>query len=356
MTGKEKFYLLSETVGWNCSIYIDDFLLELLNSQDYKSLTTNVSSAAEHLSYDAHNVVYNFNNLNLEPKTFTDYVILKNQISYLSLVSNEEFYLNPFLVENDYHGNVNSIGDLIVEHNSKLYTINSLIISDEYDEEKKKEIIEERLEYYLNDIDSLLNRTIFILKNESINNTSKATTHFSRFLEILLFVILNLFALFIFTRHSDLFFSYIYNPDFSNSITYIIYFFIPILFMYDLFFILFHSYRAKITEPYNYAMRFIKNNASRVFEDLKNNCESLYFYISKAIDEKRILKDDIHTFSKIENTYIDIKSILESKKLTQKRLYVFLKAMLIIFFTLATILFIYSFIIYVITELLGVIL
>ena len=126
--------------------------------------------------------------------------------------------------------------------------------------------------------------------------------------------------------------------------------------MYDLFFILFHSYRAKITEPYNYAMRFIKNNASRVFEDLKNNCESLYFYISKAIDEKRILKDDIHTFSKIENTYIDIKSILESKKLTQKRLYVFLKAMLIIFFTLATILFIYSFIIYVITELLGVIL
>ena len=34
MTGKEKFYLLSETVGWNCSIYIDDFLLELLNACD----------------------------------------------------------------------------------------------------------------------------------------------------------------------------------------------------------------------------------------------------------------------------------------------------------------------------------
>ena len=94
-----------------------------------------------------------------------------------------------------------------------------------------------------------------------------------------------------------------------------------ILFLYDFFFLLFHSYRSRIYEPYNYARRFLKKNQEKLFQDIQDEKDKLYAYISLAITNHVTLKNDIKDFSKLSSSYIDFKSVNEVSAKANGRFY-----------------------------------
>lgn len=134
------------------------------------------------------------------------------------------------------------------------------------------------------------------------------------------------------------------------AMTYVIYLFPFALFVYDVFFILFHSYRAKISEPYNYARRFLQKNSEKVFDDIQRQAESLSDYICGAINNRLLLQNDIKDFSKLSTSYVDFKKVLNVSSLMEGKTYKMLKSLKNIFSTISWVITMITFIIYMISA------
>lgn len=347
MTGDMKFYLLAEEGGWNCSSIAHSYTEFLNNSKAYQIIIENIPVVEKHISHRAKSILDAYNEITLKPETVKDCFILENAINYVALHSYEEYYLNPLTIDPNYSGNITSIGQLIFDYKGKEVPLNDIILDETTSNEEKKDYVYAQLEYYLDDIDDLVYSSLEETKKEI--ETNKSNSILSLTFEVILTILLNviLFIMFIYHYDGANYFIYHFEKDKTMSYFYLLY--SSSLLLYDITFAIYHSYKAKILEPYNYAKRFLKKNSDKVFDDLYQSKDKLFNYITGAINEKIILQNDIKDFSKLSSSYIDFQAVLNSSKLKSKKTYKVLKSIDITFLTLTSLISIISLIMYIIS-------
>ena len=349
MTGEMRFYLLAEMSGWNCTSYSYSYSDFLKNSNAYKILTENIHEVKKHITHRAESILQAYDEITFSPKNVKDCFIIETAINYVALHSFEEFYINPLTINPYYDGRIKSIGELMIDLKGDEVSINELISNENTSVEEKKEIVYNQLENYLDDADDLIYNSLEKIKSEAI--TSNRFASFKFFMEFFFVLFLNSFLAFMFIYNFQQFTFFFTNFQYNKVMSYIAVIFPMMVFIYDIVFAIYHSYRANILEPYNYAKRFLKIHADRVFDDLYDEKERLFNYISTAIDNKITLENDITSFSKLSSSYVDFQAVLSSSQLKRKKRYRFLKGMDLSISTVAVLVGVVSLIIY----LLGII-
>lgn len=356
MDGKMKFYLLAELSGWNCQAYLQDEKRKIQESDSLSLLRENVKKAKEHLSGRAKEVVRCYENLRIDPKSVYQAFLIENTIDYLCLHSFPEYYLNPFAVDPDYVGEISSIGELIFECAGEEKPLNDIILDENIPNRIKKEAISLQLDDYQADMERIVQQSTTRAKKEAF--TPKRDTLFAilRGAELSFFIIVNVFLAVIFLRPFELFQSLIYTPDPTRMMTYVLYLFPALVFLYDLVFVIFQSYRMRVRESFEYARRFLSKNSSTVLESIHETRDRLYDYICGAINNRIALLGDIKDFSRLKDSYIDLRAVLLFSNVRKKRLYRILRGLLIAMTTIALIAFLFSFLVYLLGSLFEVVL
>ncbi len=344
MTGEMKLYLLAELSGWNCTSYAYSYYDYLKNNKAYQILESNINEVKKHISRKAEAIVDAYNEITFQPSNVKECFLIENAINYVALHSFEEYYVNPLTINPNYKGRLLTIGELIFDFKGEERPLNDIILDESYSDELKKEAVYLQLEQYLDDANDLVYSSLENVKNEATYKIK--TSVYKVAFECLLIIIFNvLYAFMLCYPYKD--FQYFFTAFESNKVTsYVVLLFSFFLFAYDLIFTIFHSYKAMILEPYNYAKRFLNKHASKVFDDLYDTKEKLYNYISGAIKEKIVLTNDIKDFSKLSSSYIDFEAVLNASKLKGKKTYKVLRTADLSFLTLTSIIALLSFIIY----------
>lgn len=354
MENSLKFYLLAEKGGWDASSYAYQYRKTFTESRAYQILSYNVLEAKKHLSEDAKAIVREFENLSMEPTSLEESFILETRLNYLALHSFPEFYINPIALDPNYIGQVSSIGDLIVEYENVPYSINDLILNQSIPMDKKKELIWERSEHFRADMDGIVNESIRIINKRAFAKESNGKELIRSIFDGCMFFLWNLFFLFTLLYPLNPYWECFFNPQYNKVMTYVSYLFPFFLFLFDLFFVLFHTYRSKISEPYNYARRFLRKNSEKVYQDIQQQQEKLYDYICGAINNRIILKNDIRDFSKLSTSYVDFNEVLNVRELKKKKTFILLSSLNYIFETLSGITFLVTFIFFIIGMVLHI--
>ena len=321
MNPKRYFYLLAEEGGWDCSSYAFSYRDQIVNSSAYRILQINVLECRKYPTSSAKRIAKDFDNLYLEPLTVKDTFVLERQINYLALHSFPAFYLNPLAIDPNYNGEVSSIGDLRFTLEGKERTLNEIILDKNSTIDRKKHDVNNKLEFFLKDRNGLVLESISQLKKQTSSDKKERKRRIRRISDFVYCAILNLLQLFFFLYPNEIFRRGILTPTKSNPFAYIGWMYFLILFLYDFCFLLFHSYRSRIYEPYNYARRFLKKNQEKLFQDIQDEKDKLYAYISLAITNHVTLKNDIKDFSKLSSSYIDFKSVNEVSAKANGRFY-----------------------------------
>ena len=346
MDSKMKFYLLAELSGWNCQSYVKDEKKRILESESYVLLKENVRKAKKHLSGKAREIVRSYEKLKIDPKTVYQSFLTENSVDYLCLHSFPEYYLNPFAVDPDYEGEITSIGELIFECAGEEKPLNEFILDDNISNKIKKEAVSIKLDYYLSDMELIVKKSIAQAKKEAFNPRRDTISAVLRFLVCAFFVVANVFLMILFIRPFEIFHDFLYQPDPTRLMTYVLYLFPVVVFLYDLVFVLFQSYRTRLRESFEYARRFLSKNADSVLDSIHDTRDRLFDYICGAINNRMALLGDIKDFSRLKDSYIDLRAVLLFGSLKKKRTYRFLRGLIIAMTTIALIAFLFAFIVY----------
>lgn len=325
MDEDKKFYLLAEISGWNCSNYTEEYGSKIQNSSSYRTLKYNIPEAEGVFTQDAKELIENYNNLDFNPSTIKECFLLEEKVNYLALHSDPRFYINPFSIVPNYIGSISSIGDLALSINGKDTTINEIIFDDNITIEDKKKVVEEKVDYYLYDFEQLVSEAIGNAKSRTNQERKTQNKFFKRtVMKFFLDIFLVTFLLFVFTFPNNLFFSNLYNNDYTKLLTYVSYIYPIMCFITLIIDVSFYSYRARIYEPINYARRFLKKNSDLLFQSLKKQKEKLLDYIFGAIQARIELINDLSDFSILSSSYVSLDKIVniekEVKKLKYRRL------------------------------------
>ncbi len=337
-----KFYLLAELSGWSCAPYIENISYELISSPEYKILEQNVELAKQHLSSDANEVVESFESLDMDPRTVEEVFILQDKIYYLALNSYPEYFINPFAVHPNFQSKVTSIGQLMFSVNGKQRMLNDIIMDDTVSSKEKKEAVDDQLQYYLKDIENTANESLNKLRNDKGFSRRDVPSMVWRVITYIILALSNAFFVVLYARAPDVMMEFLYTPDFTKVMTYVMWGYPIVLFLYDLFFSIFHSYRARVSEPYTYAKRFVVKNSEKVFDDLDASYEKLKNYIYGAINSKIALKNDIHDFSRLSKGFIDFDAVIHVEKVKNRRAYGILSALNGVFAAVCGLMFVFS--------------
>lgn len=332
-----KFYLLAEQSGWDCSAYAFEYGQSVKKSDAYQLFAYNVIEARKHISYKAKAIVLSYDNFKPDPLTVKDAFVLDSQLNYLALHSFPEFYINPLSLDPNYHGDVTTIGDLMFEYEGKEVPLNEIIMDNTYSAEIKKQDINRQLDSYLSDMNLVIDESQKIIKRRAFSKVDDRRGRFHAIAEALLLMVLNVFFFALLCMRENDITQYYYRPNAAIATTYFLYIYPLLVMLTDFLFSLFHTYKARISEPYNYARRFLTKNSDRVYADIQKEKERLSDYISGAINNQIQLKDDIHDFSKLSSSYVDFKAVLNVSKLREKKVYKTLHAFNIVFLTLTSI-------------------
>lgn len=345
MTGEMKFYLLAELSGWNLSSISYSYQEYLKNNYAYQILENNINEVKKHISKNAQAIVDAYNEITFKVNTVKDCFLLENAINYVALHSFEEYYINPLTINPNYNGRLTTIGELIFDFKGEERPLNEIIKDENYSDEDKKETVYLQLEKYLDDADDLVYASIENVKNQASYKNGSSIIKF--ILEYLVILSLNISYLFMMIIPFKKYQFFYLNFENNSVMAYTLLFYTISLLAYDLVFVLFHSYRAKILEPYNFAKRFLNKYSSKVFDDLISTKDKLYNYISGAINEKLELQNDIKDFSKLSSSYIDFEAVLSSSSLKNKKTYKVFKAINLSFMSIASIVGLISLIVYI---------
>lgn len=352
MDARMKFFLLSEMVGWNVTPELKDERERLLKSPSYQILKENVQEAKKHFSGRAKEVCCSFEKLSIDPKSLYQSFVLETTLDYLALHSFPEYYINPFAVDPEGDCPLDTIGELIVDVEGKEMSVNEIILDETIPTPVKKESIERKLDEDLRDMERIVEDSLkAIEKNRSINKASSLRA-FLKVMEIVFFILAQVFFLVLFSVPFEIFFSYVTHPTWTRVMSYVAYGYPILLLLYDLAFVLFHSYHARVREPYEYAVRFLSRSSESVFESIRETKENLYDYLLGAINNRIELKGDIKDFSRLKDAYVDFRSVLLSEEFKKRKTYRLLRSFLLTLSTLMALFFLFSLTIY----LLGLIL
>ncbi len=325
MKDELRFKLFSEIVGNDERNSIKNYDSILKGSEAYKILSYNIIDARKSRTRKAKALVYSFDNLTFKPKDVKNTFKLEIMLNYLALHSFPEYYLNPLAISPNYQGEVNSIGDLYIDYPKGDRTINSIIESQEETLSEKKEQIKKYIQYCKDDMSSIIQESLDTIQKSVFLKSDKKIIFLQEYLEDFLFICFNFFLVFfLIFPFEDFQNLYLYfRPDKVSG--YIAWIYPLFTFFYDIIFIIFHSYKAKIMEPFNYARRFLKRSEFKIYQDVEQKGNALYDYIYGAVKNRIQLKNDILEFSMLSSSYIDYEAILEAEKKKRSRQFILLK-------------------------------
>ncbi len=345
MDNELKFYLLAEKSGWNCSTYAFDYRRKLSSLSSYQILSYNVIEAKRHLSGKAKEVVKEYESIKLEPRTLEECFIIETKLNYLCLHSFPEYYINPLSVNPNYKGEINSIGDLIINIQGQDMSINEMIESDRFTPDMKKESVKDAIDDYASDMNVLVSNSIEAIQEGTRKRTKKFRA-LTQYMEILLFIIMNFFLFFTVLYPQNNYWECFYNPRPNYVLTYVSYVLPISILAYDFFFSIYHSINARIEESYHYAKRFLKYHSEKIYDDILYESEKLYDYLSGAINRHITLKNDILDFSRLSNSYIDFEELSKVDSAKKKKGYKAIRTLNYIFTTIAFLVSFFSFFFY----------
>lgn len=355
MDNQLKFYLLAEKSGWDCSTYAYEYRKKITLSSSYQILSYNAIEAKKHLSTKAKEIVKEYNSLKLEPRTLEETFILETKINYLCLHSFPEYYINPLCVDPNYSGDVTTIGDLIVNVDSTDYTINELIKDETIPIERKKEAIREKTSEYVKDMNELVHLSLTTVEKSTRKKEGKsAFLSILSLLEIIIFILLHAFLAFILLYPQPHYWECFYHPRFNYALTYTSYLFPMALGVYDIIFIIFHTYKANVNASYHYAKKFLKKQNQKIYDEILQQSETLFDYILGAMNIHMKLSNDIKIFSELSSTYIDFKKVLETDSIKRRKRFKVLSSLNYAFATIIYLLSFVSFIFYLYSTILNI--
>lgn len=351
-----KFFLLAEYSGWNTSSYAFNYSQDFVKSVPYQVLSFNVIRAKEHISREARNIVDEYQKIKLKPTTLKEVFILETKLNYLALHSFPEYYLNPLTINTGDIQDIDTIGQLIININGSDHSINSLIMNDEITLDDKNNAVDIKIENYVFDMNNLINDTVKLLKNRTFKqDASNKKNLILTIIDCSWFFVANFLVLFTLIYPSKVYLNSMFNFSSLSLMTILSLVFYITTFLYDVFFIVFHSFKSKILEPINYARRFLKKNVYKLEKSVFDKAEELKYYIKEAINNKRELKDDIKSFSLLSSTYIDFTKIFNIEKRIKEKDYRILKTLHTVFTTISVLITILFLTFYLLSNLLNMI-
>lgn len=336
MDGTLKFYLLAEESGWDCSAYAYQYGQEIKKTIAYQVLSYNVLEARQHLSFKAQDIVFSFDHFKADPLTVKDAFILDTKLNYLALHSFPEFYLNPLAVDPNYSGEVTSLGQLMFDYEGKEVSLNEIILDDKHKPEIKKEAVSAKLDEYLSDMNRLVAHSIRQVQRRAFAKGENSRFRFRSFVEIADFILINLYLFALMVVPYEPLRETVYAPSSHTATSYMVFLYPLTVIILNLLFVTYHTYKARISEPYNYARQFLRRSPDKIYDAIRKRKDELSDYIYGAINNRIELKNDIRDFSILSSSYIDFKAVIHVSKLREKKAYRILHGLTITFLTIAT--------------------
>lgn len=320
MKDELRFRLFSELVGNDERSCIRNYDTLLRNSEAYNILSYNIIDCRNSKTRKAKAIVYSYDSLSFKPKNVQDAFKLEILLNYLTLHSFPEYYINPLSISPEYQGEVNSIGNLYIDYRQGEKTINEIILDDNESLETKKEQVHKAVQYWEEDMFSTIQDSLRLLRKSIFWKSDKKTLFLFEHLESFLFILFNFTLFFFIVYPFEEFQILFFSPRFDRLTGYAAFIYPIFTLLYDIIFIIFHSIRANIMEPFRYAKRFLKKSEFKIYQDVQEKADNLYDYIYGAIKNRILLKNDILNFSMLSSSYIDYKAILgaEEKKKSKK--------------------------------------
>lgn len=327
MENSLRFALLSELSGNREYLAVKDYSKVLKASKAYQVLGYNVEEAKKHRSAKAQALVYSYQKISLEPNTVKDAFIMETALNYLALHSYPEYYLNPLAIDPTYHGEISTIGELVIDYKGKEASLNSIIL-DSHDSMMTKELeVDAYLNDCLSDMNGIVGETLTKLHKRAFQEEQTHKDIVSMAFSSLFFVLTNLALLFLLCYPFSPFLALFQSRDPGKVMTYVAYLYPLITLLYDFFFVFYHSYKANLSEPYNFARRFSKKNSSSIYQDVLYGKEQLKAYLFTAIETRTPLSNDLTEFSKLSSSSIDFEAIQKVEEQKKSRLFRFLTQM-----------------------------
>lgn len=292
----EKSMLLAEKFGANFSNISQSYVTTLIDNVQYTTLVNNIKWASNFELAKTAALLEDFKLLNYDVKTLEESIILTNRINYLSVVSSEEYYVNP-LIKYDFDVKTKSIGDLILIYDGKYASFNDIVKDNSHSIGfKNKAIVEKCNEYVSEIITKNQNDFDLTMSNKGIKNRIRKN-HIALILRGIILTILTLLAVFVFVSKNKVFRDYLTNFSTSNLYTYLITIYLVFVFLSDIFYIGMVCYSSSFFYPYYYFKNKAKKRIKKLGEQVYSKGEQLALYMIDCVKNNQEMNASLSKYT-----------------------------------------------------------
>ena len=329
----EKGVLLAEFFDADTSKYVPSFISWIKNTEVYSLYKKKYLILKNKRTWKARRYYSYFESISFDDVTsIKDAMIEYGKICYLVKITSESSYINPLIVENLDQPNM-TIGDIKIEFDGKIITLRQLCKLEGFSFERKEELIKEKVNNWVNEIETSIINPIEEYKQYSFYLPKIKKINKSRIFELIYLLILNTFMIVINFINIPLFSNIFANPNSLECGFYV--FFLGLVLVYDLIFII-----TLINRKIRYS--YYSKARDAVLEDIakeKDKCEiKLRNYLYKELATAGEMNAKISEFSKTAKYYKYIgyirKRIAMKKRVKVDKMNAFEKSGLIITFLL----------------------
>lgn len=329
----EKGVLLAEFFDADTSKYVPSFISWIKNTEVYSLYKKKYLILKNKRTWKARRYYSYFESISFDDVTsIKDAMIEYGKICYLVKITSESSYVNPLIVENLDQPNM-TIGDIKIEFDGKIINLRQLCKLEGFSFERKEELIKEKVNNWVNEIETSIINPIEEYKQYSFYLPKIKKINKSRIFELVYLLILNTFMIVINFINIPLFSNIFANPNSLECSFYV--FFSGLVLVYDLIFII-----TLINRKIRYS--YYSKARDAVLEDIakeKDKCEiKLRNYLYKELATAGEMNAKISEFSKTAKYYKYIgyirKRIAMKKRVKVDKMNAFEKSGLIITFLL----------------------
>ena len=329
----EKGVLLAEFFDADTSKYVPSFISWIKNTEVYSLYKKKYLILKNKRTWKARRYYSYFESISFDDVTsIKDAMIEYGKICYLVKITSESSYVNPLIVENLDQPNM-TIGDIKIEFDGKIINLRQLCKLEGFSFERKEELIKEKVNNWVNEIETSIINPIEEYKQYSFCLPKIKKINKSRIFELVYLLILNTFMIVINFINIPLFSNIFANPNSLECSFYV--FFLGLVLVYDLIFII-----TLINRKIRYS--YYSKARDAVLEDIakeKDKCEiKLRNYLYKELATAGEMNAKISEFSKTAKYYKYIgyirKRIAMKKRVKVDKMNAFEKSGLIITFLL----------------------
>ena len=191
----EKGVLLAEFFDADTSKYVPSFISWIKNTEVYSLYKKKYLILKNKRTWKARRYYSYFESISFDDVTsIKDAMIEYGKICYLVKITSESSYVNPLIVENLDQPNM-TIGDIKIEFDGKIINLRQLCKLEGFSFERKEELIKEKVNNWVNEIETSIINPIEEYKQYSFYLPKIKKINKSRIFELVYLLILNTFMI-----------------------------------------------------------------------------------------------------------------------------------------------------------------